>query len=60
MFEPKADSAEMPFCSIRCKMADLNRWFEEEIGLPVLESDEDEEEDGEPPQPPTPREWSFE
>ncbi|MEM8667141.1 MAG: DNA gyrase inhibitor YacG [Planctomycetota bacterium] len=23
-----------PFCSERCKMIDLNRWFGEEIGLP--------------------------
>ncbi|MBU6238037.1 MAG: DNA gyrase inhibitor YacG [Planctomycetes bacterium] len=49
----------MPFCSLRCKMADLNRWFDEDIGLPVHASTDDEQDDGEPPPPPTRREWSF-
>ena len=35
----------MPFCSSRCQQIDLGRWFNEEIGLPVEPSDEDEEVD---------------
>jgi hypothetical protein len=37
-------------------MADLNRWFEEDIGLPVHTSDEEQEEES--PPPPV-REWKF-
>jgi len=44
---------------MRCKMADLNRWFTEDIGLPVLPSLDDEEPEPEPP-PPASREWHFE
>jgi endogenous inhibitor of DNA gyrase (YacG/DUF329 family) len=59
MFEPDMTASWMPFCSLRCKMADLNRWFDEDIGLPVHASTDDEQDDGEPPPPPTRREWSF-
>ena len=34
LVETESNSA-MPFCSVRCKNVDLNRWFNEEIGLPV-------------------------
>ena len=47
----------MPFCSMQCKMADLNRWFGEEIGLPHYAIDESE--DAEPEVPPPQREWNF-
>ncbi|MEI8212352.1 MAG: DNA gyrase inhibitor YacG [Planctomycetota bacterium] len=55
-FVPDLTSAAMPFCSVRCKMADLNRWFEEDVGLPVHTSDEEQEEES--PPPPV-REWKF-
>jgi endogenous inhibitor of DNA gyrase (YacG/DUF329 family) len=58
-FVPELRAPEMPFCSMRCKMADLNRWFTEDIGLPVLPSLDDEEPEPEPP-PPASREWHFE
>jgi endogenous inhibitor of DNA gyrase (YacG/DUF329 family) len=38
-------------------MADLNRWFNEDIGLPISSSEE-EDEDEEPPPAPV-REWKF-
>lgn len=57
-FVPELRAPEMPFCSMRCKMADLNRWFTEDIGLPVLPSLDDEEPEPEPP-PSAPREWHF-
>ncbi len=56
-FKPVVSSPAMPFCSIRCKMADLNRWFDEGIGLPYLRNDEDEDDEQEPP--PVIREWNF-
>lgn len=58
-FVPELKAPEMPFCSMRCKMADLNRWFTEDVGLPVLPSLDDEEQEPEPP-PSAPREWRFE
>lgn len=58
-FEPDLSSTMMPFCSVRCKMADLNRWFDEEIGLPVHATSDDEDDDTEPPVPPPKREWNF-
>lgn len=59
MFEADPKSLAMPFCSERCKLADLNRWMSEEIGLPYGSS-EPEDEDQEPPPPPAaPREWRF-
>lgn len=34
----------LPFCSPRCKLADLNGWLEEAYALPTnLEADPDEE-----------------
>ncbi len=32
--EVPADSEHRPFCSVRCKMVDLGRWFNEEYILP--------------------------
>jgi len=37
-------SPAIPFCSIRCRQVDLNRWFNEEYSMPV----ESEEEGFEP------------
>lgn len=56
-FVPDLKSPEMPFCSVRCKMADLNRWFSEDIGLPIHSSEPEDE--GEEPPPPPAREWKF-
>ena len=41
-FEP-ADSESLPFCSERCKLVDLGRWFGEGYGLPSLPDPEDDE-----------------
>jgi uncharacterized protein len=41
LFDPEHSSA-LPFCSVRCRLADLNRWFKEGYGLPY-EPAEDEE-----------------
>jgi endogenous inhibitor of DNA gyrase (YacG/DUF329 family) len=35
----------MPFCSERCRLIDLGRWMNEEIGIPI--SPEDQEGDAE-------------
>jgi endogenous inhibitor of DNA gyrase (YacG/DUF329 family) len=59
VFEPNLTSAAMPFCSVRCKMADLNHWFDESIGLPVHASDVEESDSEPPPPPPAQREWRF-
>lgn len=37
-FVADRQSAVMPFCSERCKMADLNSWFKEDMGLPYVPS----------------------
>jgi len=46
LFDPELSTA-LPFCSIRCRLADLNRWFNEGYGLG---HERPEEED--PPVPP--------
>jgi len=56
-FVPDVCSPEMPFCSLRCKMADLNRWFNEDVGLPIGCSDPEDEDEAPPPS--APREWKF-
>jgi uncharacterized protein len=44
-------SRAMPFCSERCRLIDLGRWLNEENGLPVVNSEEDNpaEDPGETP-----------
>lgn len=42
-FDPALSSA-MPFCSPRCRRIDLGRWLDEQYGLPVDPSEENEEE----------------
>lgn len=37
------DNPYRPFCSERCKLADLGRWAAEEYRIPVTDSDEDED-----------------
>jgi endogenous inhibitor of DNA gyrase (YacG/DUF329 family) len=49
LFDP-AKTAYLPFCSERCRMADLNRWLSEEHGVPV-DPDDAEEFDRESPHP---------
>ncbi|WP_261342238.1 DNA gyrase inhibitor YacG [Aeoliella mucimassa] len=34
-FDPN-DSDSLPFCSERCRLVDLNRWFGEGHGLPSI------------------------
>jgi endogenous inhibitor of DNA gyrase (YacG/DUF329 family) len=36
-------SPALPFCSMRCRLADLNRWFREGYGLPDIAEEEEEE-----------------
>jgi uncharacterized protein len=43
-FDP-ATSDGMPFCSLRCKQIDLNRWLDERYSLP---SDSEEDSDAAP------------
>ena len=33
-------SPALPFCSRRCKLVDLNRWFGEEYGMPDVSEEE--------------------
>jgi endogenous inhibitor of DNA gyrase (YacG/DUF329 family) len=33
-----------PFCSVRCKNVDLNRWFKGAYAIPAVESEDDSEE----------------
>lgn len=45
-----------PFCSARCKMADLGRWFRDQYGIErELGPDEVPDEGLQPPARPTPR-----
>ena len=57
-FEVDIRNEFMPFCSQRCRYADLNRWMTESIGLPIGSSEE-EDDDEEPAPPTSPREWNF-
>ncbi len=41
LFDPDQSRA-LPFCSNRCRMADLNRWLDEGYGMPYQSPDEDE------------------
>jgi endogenous inhibitor of DNA gyrase (YacG/DUF329 family) len=45
------ETSDPPFCSERCKLIDLGRWLDEEIGIPheggpakgeIIERDQDE------------------
>ena len=47
----------MPFCSERCKLADLYLWMSESIGIPTGSSEE--EDDAEPEPPPVRKQWNF-
>jgi endogenous inhibitor of DNA gyrase (YacG/DUF329 family) len=38
---PLAGNPHRPFCSERCKMLDLDRWFSGKYSMPVVEADED-------------------
>jgi endogenous inhibitor of DNA gyrase (YacG/DUF329 family) len=42
---PREQNQAFPFCSDRCRMADLGRWLNEEYRIPVQEP-EDEGEGG--------------
>jgi endogenous inhibitor of DNA gyrase (YacG/DUF329 family) len=41
LFDPDS-SAALPFCSVRCRLADLNRWLAEGYSLPYERPEEDE------------------
>jgi len=57
-FAADIHAPSMPFCSMRCKLVDLNHWFSEEVGLPVHACDDPEQED-EPQEPASPKEYRF-
>ena len=38
--KPREDNPRFPFCSERCRMADLGRWLNEEYRIPVVDKDE--------------------
>jgi endogenous inhibitor of DNA gyrase (YacG/DUF329 family) len=40
-FDPAASTA-MPFCSDRCRLADLGRWLDEGYHMPVERAEEDD------------------
>ncbi len=40
LFDPEQSPA-LPFCSVRCRLADLNRWLDEGYGLPNERPEED-------------------
>ena len=43
-FLPEAPGVSMPFCSARCKLADLNGWLSEDYSLPMdIEAEEEPE-----------------
>ena len=45
---PREQNQAFPFCSERCRMADLGRWLNEEYRIPAEESGErDEDKDDE-------------
>ncbi len=41
LFDPEQSRA-LPFCSVRCRLADLNRWLIEGYSLPYERPEEDE------------------
>jgi hypothetical protein len=43
---PFGENGFFPFCSARCRMADLGKWLNEEYAIPDTTPDEDEEEQG--------------
>jgi endogenous inhibitor of DNA gyrase (YacG/DUF329 family) len=56
-FEADIRGEFMPFCSMRCKFADLHRWMSESIGLPIGSSEAEDDEEPDPPA--SNREWKF-
>jgi endogenous inhibitor of DNA gyrase (YacG/DUF329 family) len=38
---PRPDNKAFPFCSERCRMADLGRWLNEDYRIPVVDNDSD-------------------
>ncbi|XZE45997.1 DNA gyrase inhibitor YacG [Pirellulaceae bacterium SH467] len=58
-FVPDPQSMVMPFCSERCKLADLHRWMSEDIGIPHGSSEPEDQEEEAPSPPSSPREWRF-
>jgi endogenous inhibitor of DNA gyrase (YacG/DUF329 family) len=49
--EPRAQNPSFPFCSERCRLIDLGRWFGEEYRMPARTGEGEE-------QPPTPDDGS--
>ena len=37
VIKPREENKAFPFCSERCRMADLGRWLNEEYRIPVVE-----------------------
>ena len=51
MVERRQDAPHRPFCCQRCRLIDLNRWFEGEyvVSDPIRPDDLDDESEGDPP-----------
>ncbi|HTN75455.1 MAG TPA: DNA gyrase inhibitor YacG [Pirellulaceae bacterium] len=49
LFEPDGVHS-LPFCTSRCRLVDLGRWYNERIGIPVRRSPHDDEEASELPE----------
>jgi uncharacterized protein len=47
LFEPEKSQA-LPFCSARCRLADLNRWLVEGYGLPYQPAEDEQRRDVSP------------
>jgi endogenous inhibitor of DNA gyrase (YacG/DUF329 family) len=41
LYDPEHSPA-LPFCSVRCRLVDLNRWFDEGYSLPYERPEEEE------------------
>lgn len=49
---PRAENADFPFCSERCRLLDLGRWLDASYRIPVESADADEDGGDLPEQPP--------
>ena len=36
IFDPEKEDGALPFCSVRCKMIDANRWLNEEYSVETI------------------------
>ncbi len=46
--KPRQENPSAPFCNARCKMIDLGKWMNEEYGVPVEGSPDEEDRKSDP------------